>query len=136
MIRIMILTSYNNGLINGKWSLILIQLTSPNRSQLIFNGIAVAKENDQKHLCLILDSKLSFEKHLNEKIIKSKKHVGELKHLSKFLPLKTLLASAITPPPPPPYLHTPPLFVIRWFLSFLIVYYFILLRVFVFKVML
>ena len=28
--------------------------------------------------------------HLNEKIIKAKKNVGVLKHLSKFLPLKTL----------------------------------------------
>ena len=64
--------------------------TSPNHPQLIFNGIAVAKVNDQKHLGLILDSRLSFEKHLNGKIIKAKKYVGILKHLSKFLPLKTL----------------------------------------------
>ena len=64
--------------------------TSPNHPQLIFNGIAVAKVNDQKHLGLILDSRLSFEKHLNGKIIKPKKYVGILKHLSKFLPLKTL----------------------------------------------
>ena len=41
-------------------------------------------------LGLILDSKLSFEKHLNEKIIKAKKNIGILKQLSKFLPLKTL----------------------------------------------
>ena len=46
--------------------------------------------NDQKHLGLVLDSRLSFEKHLNEKIIKAKKDVGILRHLSKFLPLKTL----------------------------------------------
>ena len=32
----------------------------------------------------------SFEKRLYEKIIKAKKKVGILKHLSKFLPLKTL----------------------------------------------
>ena len=50
----------------------------------------MAKVNEQKHLGLILDSKLTFEKHLNEKIIKAKKNVGVLKHLSKFLPLKTL----------------------------------------------
>ena len=43
---------------------------SYNHPQLIFNGIAVAKVNHQKHLGLILDSRLSFEKHLNEKIIK------------------------------------------------------------------
>ena len=31
--------------------------SSPNHPQLIFNGIAVAKVNDQKHLGLILDSR-------------------------------------------------------------------------------
>ena len=97
--------------------------SSPNHPQLIFNGTAVTKVNEQKHLGLILDSTLSFdehkhlglilestlsfEKHLNEKIMKAKKMleystifsnpqkhintcVGILKHLSNFLPLKTL----------------------------------------------
>ena len=64
--------------------------SSPNHPRLIFNGIAVAKVNDQKLIGLILDSRLSFEKHINEKIMTSKKNVGILKHLSKFLPLKTL----------------------------------------------
>ena len=47
--------------------------SNPNHPQLIFNGTTVTKVNDQKHLGLILDSSLSFEKHLNEKIIKAKK---------------------------------------------------------------
>ena len=64
--------------------------SSPNHPQLILDGLAIAKVNDRKHLGLILDSRQSFEKHLNEKIMKSKKNVGILKHLSKFLPLKTL----------------------------------------------
>jgi len=64
--------------------------SSPNHPQLIFNGTAVARVNDQKHLGLILDPGLSFEKHLNEKIIKAKKNIGVIKHLSKFLPVKTL----------------------------------------------
>ena len=64
--------------------------SSPNHPQLIVNGLSVVKVNDQKHLGLILDSRLSFEKHINEKIIKAKKNVGIIKHLSKFLPLKTL----------------------------------------------
>ena len=63
---------------------------SPNHPQLIFNGSDVVKVNEQKHLGLILESGLSFEKHLSEKIIKAKKNVGILKHLSKFLPLKSL----------------------------------------------
>ena len=50
--------------------------SSPYHPQLIFNGIAAAKVNDQKHLGLILDSRLSFEKHINEKIIKAKNNVG------------------------------------------------------------
>ena len=64
--------------------------STPNHPHLIFNGIVIESVKEQKHLGLILDSSLSFEKHLNEKIIKAKKNVGILKHLSKFLPLKTL----------------------------------------------
>ena len=56
--------------------------SNPNHPQPLFNGIAVAKVNDQKHLGLILDSRLSFEKHINEKIIKAKKNFGILKHRS------------------------------------------------------
>ena len=64
--------------------------SSPNHPQLIFNGTAITKVNEQKHLGLIPYSSLSFEKHLNEKIMKAKKNFGILKPLSKFLPLKTL----------------------------------------------
>ena len=62
----------------------------PHHPQLTFNGTVVEKENEQKHLGLILDSSLSFDKHLDEKMRKAKKIVGMLKHLSNFLPLKTL----------------------------------------------
>ena len=64
--------------------------STPNHPHLIFNGIVVERVKEQKHLGLVLESSLSFEKHLNEKIINAKKNVGILKHLSKFLPLKTL----------------------------------------------
>ena len=63
---------------------------SVNHPQLIFNGSPVIKVNEQKHLGLILESGLSFKKHVSEKIIKAKKNIGILKHLSKFLPLNTL----------------------------------------------
>ena len=63
---------------------------SVNHPQLNFNGVAVVKVNEQKHLGLTLEPGLSFEKHLSEKIIKAKKNIGILKHLSKFLPLRTL----------------------------------------------
>ena len=39
---------------------------------------------------LNVDSKLSFERHVNEKIIKAKKSIGIIKYLSKFLPIKPL----------------------------------------------
>ena len=62
----------------------------PNHPQLLFNGTVVKKVNEQKHLGLILDSGLTFKKHFDEKIIKAKRNIGIIKHLSKFLPLKTL----------------------------------------------
>ena len=61
----------------------------PNHPQLMFNGTAVTNVNEQKHLGLIFESELSFDKYLNEKMVKAK-NIGILKHLSKFLPLKTL----------------------------------------------
>ena len=62
----------------------------PIHPQLIFNGSIVKKVHEHKHLDLILDSALSFERHLNEKMIKTKKIIGIIKHLSRFFPLKTL----------------------------------------------
>ena len=62
----------------------------PFHPQLAFNGAPVKTMNEQKHLGLILDSGLSFTKHLNEKITKAKKNIGLIKQLSKYLPLKTL----------------------------------------------
>lgn len=64
--------------------------SNPHHPPLIFNGAVVAKVKEQKHLGLVLDSGLSFKKHLNLKIIKAKKNTGIIKHLSKFLPIKTL----------------------------------------------
>ena len=63
---------------------------APNHPQIIFNGTVVAKASEQKHLGLTLESNLSFKKHLSEKIKKAKKHIGIIKHFSRFLPLKTL----------------------------------------------
>ena len=66
------------------------KISTPYHPQLTFNGTVVAKMKEQKHLGLTLNSGLSFEKHLNEKIIKAKKNLGVIKHLSKFLPFNTL----------------------------------------------
>ena len=98
----MILQSLTIGPINGKWSSIpipqnkqqksyfLAKKVCPNHPQLIFNGSVVKKVIAQKHLGLIIDTGLSFKNHLNEKIIKAKKNIGIIKHLSKYLPVKTL----------------------------------------------
>ena len=40
--------------------------SSPVHPDLVFNGIAVTKVDEHKHLGLILQSKLSFVRHLNE----------------------------------------------------------------------
>ena len=49
--------------------------SSPDHPKLILNGTYVAKANEQKHLGLILDSRLTFESHINDKIIKAKKNL-------------------------------------------------------------
>ena len=61
-----------------------------NHPRLIFNGSAVVKVNEQKHLRLILQPGLLFDKHLSEKITKAKRNIAILKYLSKFLTLRTL----------------------------------------------
>ena len=61
-----------------------------NHPQLIFNGSAVVKVNEQNHLGLILELGLLFDKHRSEKMIKAKRNIAILKYLSKFLPLRTL----------------------------------------------
>ena len=53
-------------------------------------NIEVKTVNDHKHLGLILDSKLSFISHINEKISKAHKGLGIIKSLSRFLSVKTL----------------------------------------------
>ena len=65
--------------------------TPPNHPQLIFNGAQVTQVSAQKHLGLTLERSLSFGNHLDGKMRKAKKNIGILKHLSKYLPLKTLL---------------------------------------------
>ena len=62
----------------------------PTHPQLIFNGNTVVKVNEQKHLGLTLVPNLSFDKHIHEKLCNAKKNIGILKHVSKYLPLKSL----------------------------------------------
>ena len=62
-----------------------------NHPLLYFNGVPVASSCSQKHLGLILDKKLSFRDHLNEKIQKANKGIGLIKRLYPLVPRKSLL---------------------------------------------
>ena len=55
---------------------------------ILFKDIPVINEN--KHLGIILDSKLSFSAHIKSAISKARKGIGLLKYLSKYLPRHTL----------------------------------------------
>ena len=57
---------------------------------IFFNNIPVKKVEEHKHLGIILDSKLSFSSHIKSAISKTRKGIGLLKYLSKYLPRHTL----------------------------------------------
>ena len=58
--------------------------------EILFNNIPVMKVDEHKHLGIILDSKLSFSAHIKSAISKTRKGIGLLKYLSKYLPRHTL----------------------------------------------
>ena len=58
--------------------------------EILFNNTPVMKVDEHKHLRIILDSKLSFSAHIKSAISKSRKSIGLLKYLSKYLPRHTL----------------------------------------------
>ena len=61
-----------------------------NHPEIRFNNIPVMKVDEHKHLGIILDSKLSFSAHIKAAITKTRKGIGLLKYLSKYLPRHTL----------------------------------------------
>ena len=63
---------------------------SPDHPPIYFNDMEVKRVSEHKHLGLILDPKLTFVKHINEKISMARKWIGVIKHLSPYLPLKSL----------------------------------------------
>ena len=50
-----------------------------------FNGSEVVVKAEHKHLGMILDSKLSFQSHVREAIIKARKGIGIIRFLSKYV---------------------------------------------------
>ena len=85
-----------NGLFNGKCSLILILINRLKKSKVHFNPTLTFNNNDvkkcphQKHLGIILDSKLDFNIHVDNKIKKCYKIIGIIKRLSVSALRKTL----------------------------------------------
>ena len=64
----------------------------PMQPSVFFNNSPVVSVSSQKHLGLILDTRLSFVNHLNEKISKANKGIGLIKKLYNNLPRKSLLS--------------------------------------------
>ena len=67
-----------------------IKKISADHPQVLFNDIPVIKVNEHRHLCIMLDSKLSFATHIQSIIIKCRRGKGIIKFLSKYLPRNTL----------------------------------------------
>ena len=59
--------------------------------ELIFNNNIVSSTDSHKHLGMILDSKLSFNQHIKEKICTANKGKGTIRRLFNFLPRSTLI---------------------------------------------
>ena len=55
------------------------------------NNVSITKCSHQKHLGIVLDSKLNFNTHVAQKIKKCNKLIGLIKRLSINLPRNTLL---------------------------------------------
>ena len=56
-----------------------------------FNNNDIVKCSDQKHLGIVLDTKLNFDSHINQKIKKCNKLIGVIRRLSVHLPRNALL---------------------------------------------
>ena len=66
------------------------KINSPNHPSLYFNNQEVCRATDHKHLGLILDTKLTFTKHITQKVSIARKDIGIIKYMSSFAPKRTL----------------------------------------------
>ena len=57
---------------------------------LVFNNIPVKLVEETKHIGLILDNKLSFFSHINDKLAKAKRRLGTMKQLKKYVSYSVL----------------------------------------------
>ena len=67
------------------------RLIPPNSPEVFFNDAVIAVQDNQKHLGLILDKKLAFDHHIDEKINKANRGIGLIHRLREFLPRKSLI---------------------------------------------
>ena len=65
------------------------KLKKPVHPPIYFNDIEVKRVSNHYHLGLTVDSKLSFAKHISEKVSTARKGIGMIKHLAPYLPLKS-----------------------------------------------
>ena len=56
-----------------------------------FNNLAVASCETHKHLCLLLDNRLVFDRHVEEMILRANKGIGLITRLRRYLPRNSLL---------------------------------------------
>ena len=56
-----------------------------------FNNLAVASCETHKHLGLLLDKRLAFDRHVEEMILRANKGVGLITRLRRYLPRNSLL---------------------------------------------
>ena len=66
------------------------KLVKANLPVINFNGSDITVSESHKHLGLVLDKKLVFDCHLNEKILKANKGIGLINRLRRFLPRESL----------------------------------------------
>ena len=74
----------------GEWNPVEMVPSLLDHPVILFNDLSVMKVDEHKHLGIILDSKLSFSAHIHAVITRSRKGIGMLKFLSKYLPRNTL----------------------------------------------
>ena len=67
------------------------RLKSPFHPPIYFNDVEVKRVSDHKHLGLTLDDKLTFSKHISEKISRARKGIGIIKHLALFYLLNVVI---------------------------------------------
>ena len=59
--------------------------------KIFFSNVPVSKADSQNHLCLYLDSKLSFDIHIKTALTKVNKTIGLLRNFQQVLPRRSLI---------------------------------------------